>query len=156
MVYVVKGSALVLSDGTDTETTITLRPYTEGTRGSSMIFGMSPCLLMDIKTRMDRALYWAVAGLSQPETTGSSVNYLLPTVKTSRPPRNVNFYDGLTGAHLGGVRQNGSITNANFFHKLMDVLLKVDGISIHHRGTGQRMPMNTDRLAEGDYDIVCP
>ncbi|KAJ6146185.1 hypothetical protein N7497_008167 [Penicillium chrysogenum] len=55
----------------------------------------------------------------------------------SRPPRNVNFYDGLTGAHLGGVRQNGSITDANFFHMLMDVLLKVDGISIHHRGTGQ-------------------
>lgn len=38
----------------------------------------------------------------------------------------------------------------------MDVLLKVDGISIHHRGTAQRMPMNTDRLAEGDYDIFCP
>ena len=68
---IIVGSALVLSDDTDTETTITLRPYTEGTRGSSMIFGMSPCLLMDIKTRMDRALYWAGAGLLQPETTGS-------------------------------------------------------------------------------------
>ncbi|CAG8903978.1 unnamed protein product [Penicillium egyptiacum] len=32
---VIVGSALVLSDDTDTETTITLRPYTEGTRGSS-------------------------------------------------------------------------------------------------------------------------
>ncbi|KAJ5921812.1 hypothetical protein N7516_009515 [Penicillium verrucosum] len=75
----------------------------------------------------------------------------------SRPPRNVNFYDGLTGAHLGGVRQNGSITNANFFHMLMDVLLEANGIiSIHHRETGQRMPMNTDRLSEGDYDIFCP
>ena len=41
MVYVVKGSALVLSDDTNTETTITLRPYTEGARGSSMIFGTS-------------------------------------------------------------------------------------------------------------------
>jgi hypothetical protein len=40
---------------------------------------------------------------------------------------------------------------------LMDVLLEVDGIiSIHHRGTGQRTPMNTDRLAEGDHDIFCP
>lgn len=82
---------------------------------------------------------------------------LLSTAKMSRPRRNVNFYDGLTGAHLGGVRQNGSITNANFFHMLMDVLLEADGIiSIDHRGTGQRMPMNTDRLAEGDYDIFCP
>jgi hypothetical protein len=42
--------------------------------------------------------------------------------------RNVNFYDGSTGAHLGGVRQNGSITNANLFQMLMDVLLVVDGI----------------------------
>lgn len=32
---VVVGSALVLSDDTDAETTITLRPYAEGTRGSS-------------------------------------------------------------------------------------------------------------------------
>lgn len=32
---VIVGSALVLSDDTDTETTITLRPYAEGTRGSS-------------------------------------------------------------------------------------------------------------------------
>ena len=40
---------------------------------------------------------------------------------------------------------------------LMDVLLVVDGIiSIRFRGTGQPMPMNTDRLVEGDYDIFCP
>ncbi|KAJ5497006.1 Acyl transferase/acyl hydrolase/lysophospholipase [Penicillium fimorum] len=32
---VIVGSALVLSDDTDAETTITIRPYTEGTRGSS-------------------------------------------------------------------------------------------------------------------------
>jgi hypothetical protein len=71
--------------------------------------------------------------------------------------RNVNFYDGSTGVHLGGVRQNGSITNANFFHMLMDVLLVVDVIiSIRFKGTGQPMPMNTDPLAEGDYDIFCP
>lgn len=69
----------------------------------------------------------------------------------------MNFYDGSTGARLGGVRQNGSITNANFFHMLMDVLLVVDGIiSIRFRGTGQLMLMNTDRLEEGDYDIFCP
>lgn len=71
--------------------------------------------------------------------------------------RNVNFYDGVTGTHLGGVHQNGSITNANFFHMLMDVLLVVDRmISIHFRATGQWMPLNIDRLAEGDYDIFCP
>jgi hypothetical protein len=71
--------------------------------------------------------------------------------------RNVNFYDGVTGAHLGGLTQNGSITNANFLHMLMDVLLVVDGmVSIRLRETGQPMPLNTDRLAEGDYDIFCP
>ncbi|KAJ5356473.1 Acyl transferase/acyl hydrolase/lysophospholipase [Penicillium concentricum] len=35
---VIVGSALVLSDDTDAETTITLRPYAEGTRGSSDIW----------------------------------------------------------------------------------------------------------------------
>jgi hypothetical protein len=40
---------------------------------------------------------------------------------------------------------------------LMDILLVVDGIiSVHSRGTGQLMPMNTYRLAEGDYDVICP
>ena len=70
--------------------------------------------------------------------------------------RNVNFYDGATGTHLGGVKQNGSITNANFFHMLMDILLDVDGIvSIRSRETGQLMPLNTDRLEVGDYDLFC-
>ena len=65
--------------------------------------------------------------------------------------RNVNFYNGTTGAHLGGLHQNGSITNANFFHILMDHLLVVETIvTIHFRGTGQRMPMNTNRLAIGE------
>lgn len=68
--------------------------------------------------------------------------------------RNVNYYNGQTGDHLGGVRQNGSITNANFFHMLMDILLVVDGIiTISNRATGEQMPLNTDRLAEGDYNI---
>ncbi|QQK40349.1 Polyketide synthase, putative [Penicillium digitatum] len=35
---VIVGSALVLSDDTDAETTINLRPYTEGTRGSSDVW----------------------------------------------------------------------------------------------------------------------
>ncbi|KAJ5822657.1 hypothetical protein N7447_004997 [Penicillium robsamsonii] len=69
--------------------------------------------------------------------------------------RNVNFYNGSTGAHLGGVRQNGSISNANFFHMLMDVILVVDEpISIHFGETGERMPMNTDQLTEGDSTTI--
>lgn len=71
--------------------------------------------------------------------------------------RNVNFFDGSTGAHLGGVRQNGSITNDNFFHMLMDVLLVVEAtITIKSRGTGQPIPLNTDPLDVVDYDIFCP
>ncbi|KAJ5944490.1 hypothetical protein N7516_004658 [Penicillium verrucosum] len=71
--------------------------------------------------------------------------------------RNVNFYNGSTGVHLGGVRQSGSITNANFFDMLTDVLLDVEAtISIHFKGTGVPIPINNNRLAEGDYDIFCP
>lgn len=71
--------------------------------------------------------------------------------------RNVNFYNGSTGAHLGGVRQNGSMTTANFFDMLMNVLLDVEAtISIHLRGTSVLILINSNRLAEGDYDISCP
>lgn len=71
--------------------------------------------------------------------------------------RNVNFYNGSTGAHLGGVRQNGSMTTANFFDMLMNVLLDVEAtISIHLRGTSVLILINSNRLAEGDYDIFCP
>lgn len=39
----------------------------------------------------------------------------------------------------------------------MDVSLVGDEIiSIRVRGTDQPMPENTDRLAEGDYDVFCP
>jgi hypothetical protein len=69
----------------------------------------------------------------------------------------VNFFDGSTGAHLGGVRQNGSITNSNFFHMLMDILLVVEAmITIKSRATGQQIPLNTEPLEVGDYDIFCP
>lgn len=40
---------------------------------------------------------------------------------------------------------------------LMGVLLIVDGIiSIRVRGTDRPMPVNTDPLAEGDYNVFCP
>lgn len=71
--------------------------------------------------------------------------------------RNVNFYDRSLGRHLGGVVQNGSITNANFFHMLMDVLLDVNEIvTIWYRGTEEKMPLNTDPLVVADYDISVP
>lgn len=71
--------------------------------------------------------------------------------------RNVNFFDGSTGAQLGGVRQNGSITNINFFHMLMDTLLIVEAtITIKSRATGQPILLNTEPLEVGDYDIFCP
>ncbi|KAJ5576592.1 hypothetical protein N7535_003518 [Penicillium sp. DV-2018c] len=71
--------------------------------------------------------------------------------------RNVNFFDGSTGDHLGGVRQNGSITNINFFHMLMDTLLIVEStITIKSRTTGQPILLDTEPLEVGDYDIFCP
>ncbi|KAJ5695589.1 hypothetical protein N7536_006001 [Penicillium majusculum] len=40
---------------------------------------------------------------------------------------------------------------------LMNVLLDVEAtISIRFRGTGVLIPINSNRLAEGDYDIFCP
>lgn len=48
--------------------------------------------------------------------------------------RNLNFYNGSTGFHLGGVRKNGSITNANFFDMLTNVWLEVEAVNSVQNG----------------------
>ncbi|KAJ5736989.1 uncharacterized protein N7483_002114 [Penicillium malachiteum] len=68
--------------------------------------------------------------------------------------RNVRFFDGRTGSLLGGLFQNASITNANFFSILIDVILEVDTIPrITLRSTGQILPVDLNPLTTGDYDI---
>jgi hypothetical protein len=70
--------------------------------------------------------------------------------------RNVWFYDGLTNELLGGVQQNGSITNENFFEMLTSILLVVDTpTTIYSRDTGQQITLNDEPLEKGHYDIFC-
>jgi hypothetical protein len=81
----------------------------------------------------------------------------LPAKRSRSSRRNMNFYDGSPDAYLGGVIQNSSITNANSFYVLIDILLIVARIiSIHFKGIRQLMLINTERLIEGYYDISCP
>lgn len=71
-------------------------------------------------------------------------------------PRNVFFYDGTTGDLLGGLKQNGSVTQANFFDMLVNTLLAVTRpISITSQATGQAIAPSHVPLAEGNYDIIC-
>jgi hypothetical protein len=66
------------------------------------------------------------------------------------------FYDGLTHELLGGVQQNGSITNENFFEMLTSILLIVETpITIYSRATGQQITLNDEPLEKGHYDIFC-
>lgn len=70
--------------------------------------------------------------------------------------RNVWFYNGLTHELLGGVQQNRSITNENFFEMLTTILLIVDTpITIFSRATDQPILLNDEPLAKGHYDIFC-
>lgn len=72
--------------------------------------------------------------------------------------RNVNFFDGLARDHLGGVQQNGSITNINFFRNitycssLKQQPWNYNQVKSHWAFTS----LNTDPLKAGDYDIFCP
>jgi hypothetical protein len=94
--------------------------------------------------------------LSDKDATETAIPPTHALMSRSRS-RNVNFFDGSTGDHLGGVRQNGSITNINFFHMLMDTLLIVEStITIKSRTTGQPILLDTEPLEVGDYDIFCP
>lgn len=50
-----------------------------------------------------------------------------------------------------GVRQNGSITNINFFNMLTDILLVAEApIAIKSRDAGHPLPLNTEPLTAGD------
>jgi hypothetical protein len=77
--------------------------------------------------------------------------------------RNVWFFDSSSKEQLGGVWQNGSITNKVFYKMLTDVLLAVKPINmaipcrttLHLRPAGHLVPCNDDRLETGEYDIVC-
>ena len=65
---------------------------------------------------------------------------------------------------LGGVRQNGSITEPNFLD-MLEILLGMDGVQdgvqdvpfiVQHRTSGHTVTRTHHRLQIGDYDIHCP
>jgi hypothetical protein len=69
--------------------------------------------------------------------------------------RNVHFFDAATSTILGGVRQNGSITEANFLKMLAIVLVTEVPIRVQERISGHIVSMTSDALQTGTYDVYC-
>ena len=70
--------------------------------------------------------------------------------------RNVHFYDGSNpDILLGGLVQNGSVTERNFLHMLGIIIITQTPITVQHRGSGQIVLMSESRLEVGSYDIHC-
>lgn len=70
--------------------------------------------------------------------------------------RNVHFYDGSNPEKLlGGLIQNGSITEANFLDMLGIVLISEAPIRVQHRTSGEIVSKADSCLQVGIYDIYC-
>ncbi|KAG0128096.1 HNH endonuclease-domain-containing protein [Tuber indicum] len=72
-------------------------------------------------------------------------------------PRNVKFYDaGKPDEPLGGLFQNGSITEANFLHILTIILVVEEGPILVQERESSHIVSRTDMpLGTGAYDIYC-
>jgi len=71
--------------------------------------------------------------------------------------RNTHFYDATNPeVALGGFRQNGSITEANFL-SFLDILLVTRGctVRVQSRISGYVVTRTNTPLATGAYDIYC-
>lgn len=71
--------------------------------------------------------------------------------------RNTHFYDATNPkVLLGGLYQNGSITEANFL-SILKILLVTEGkpVRAQARVAGYHVTGNNMPLATGDYDIYC-
>ena len=73
--------------------------------------------------------------------------------------RNVHFHDGTKADEddaLGGLIQNGSITEGNFLD-MLGILLVTEGapVRVQHRASGHIVSRTHDRLEVGVYDIYC-
>ena len=71
--------------------------------------------------------------------------------------RNVHFYDATKpdSAPLGGLIQNGSVTEANFLQMLGIVLVTEAPIRVQHRNSGEIVSISDSRLQLGIYDVYC-
>ena len=70
--------------------------------------------------------------------------------------RNVHFYDATSPeVVLGGMIQNGSVTEANFLDMLGILLITETSIRVQKRGTGHIVKSTNNQLGLGKYDIYC-
>lgn len=70
--------------------------------------------------------------------------------------RNVHIYNGITGEMLGGLRQNGSITEAVFLSMLNDILLIADEpLEVKERDSQRTILPSSNHLEFGIYDVYC-
>ena len=70
--------------------------------------------------------------------------------------RNVHFYDGSNPSILlGGLVQNGSVTEANFLQMLGIVLVTEAPVQVQNRSSGYVLSASDSRLELGIYDVHC-
>jgi hypothetical protein len=70
--------------------------------------------------------------------------------------RNVRFYDAtVPDVALGGLAQNGSVTEANFLDFLFILLVTAAPLRVQERNSGHIVTMTNSRLELGEYDIYC-
>ncbi|KAI5791713.1 HNH endonuclease-domain-containing protein [Peziza echinospora] len=71
--------------------------------------------------------------------------------------RNVHFYDAsVPDITLGGLFQNGSVTEANFLAMLDILLITETPIRVQERGSGHNIITRTNTpLGLGEYDVYC-
>ncbi|RPB29518.1 hypothetical protein L211DRAFT_832221 [Terfezia boudieri ATCC MYA-4762] len=70
--------------------------------------------------------------------------------------RNVQFYDATSpGDALGGLIQNGSVTEANFLDMLAILLITKTPIRVQERDSGHIVMRTNTRLEAGHYDVYC-
>ena len=70
--------------------------------------------------------------------------------------RNVHFYDATSlEVPLGGIIQNGSVTEANFLTMLNILLFSGDPLHVHERGSDRVVTATDNALQTGEYVIFC-
>lgn len=70
--------------------------------------------------------------------------------------RNVRFYDALNpDVALGGLIQNGTVTEANFLDMIGIVLITEAPLRVQERASGHVVARTNNPLQQGDFDVYC-
>jgi hypothetical protein len=70
--------------------------------------------------------------------------------------RNVRFYDSSKpGIALGGLIQNGSVTEANFLDMIGILLIAEAPLRVQERTSGHVIGTTNNPLQSGEYDVYC-